>query len=585
MSRNLPCRVTSSTSVPVERRERRVEGLQRAERGDVDLRDRAVGEPAPQVEGQRFHLGQLGHGASLGCAPPCPAANAGGSRLATEHNGDMTSGPSASRGGVDLPRRPRERPRAAGLAGTTTTGLVVLSLWRDNVCAGSFRLAVDEVPELIAMLRAGLDGAYDVALAQPGAPAAERPAAGLSAARLTRSTPTVRNLRRSAREPDTVLDRGPDPEPLRPRRRPAPARARRSRRAARAPSTSCWSGWPAGRPGAQPGADRAARGRQDGAAQRAALGRRAPPVGHRQARGPPRPGPAPAAVQRAAPGGARARAPAGRRRRPRARGDQGLRPARRRAPRPSCATSGAPASTCPRCKGRADSGDIEIDLVELFTDVGGLAGRRRQGHRGLHRRDAGPRARRRLGAVRGLPRDQPVRAAGDRGRRRAAAPAGGAVGQQVLLRAAVPLPAHRPARPRGRRPGAERAGRGRGGGVRARTRSPRCTPRPAATRTSSRPTARWCGTSRRAPRSRADDVAVAAPEAEAELAVGFFGSRYERATPGEREYLRAMADAAVAIAEPAGRGARRHPERADRGGRRPCWARSRSRSRRRATRC
>ncbi len=39
----------------------------------------------------------------------------------------------------------------------------------------------------------------------------------------------------------------------------------------------------------------------------------------------------------------------------------------------------------------------------------------------------------------------------------------------------------------------------------------------------------------------ADDVAVAAPEAEAELAVGFFGSRYERATPAEREYMRAMA--------------------------------------------
>ena len=39
-----------------------------------------------------------------------------------------------------------------------------------------------------------------------------------------------------------------------------------------------------------------------------------------------------------------------------------------------------------------------------------------------------------------------------------------------------------------------------------------------------------------------DDVKVAAPEAEAELAVGFFGSRYERATPSEREYLRAMAD-------------------------------------------
>jgi hypothetical protein len=40
----------------------------------------------------------------------------------------------------------------------------------------------------------------------------------------------------------------------------------------------------------------------------------------------------------------------------------------------------------------------------------------------------------------------------------------------------------------------------------------------------------------------AEDVAVAAPEAEAELAVGFFGSRYERATPAEREYLRAMAE-------------------------------------------
>jgi hypothetical protein len=39
----------------------------------------------------------------------------------------------------------------------------------------------------------------------------------------------------------------------------------------------------------------------------------------------------------------------------------------------------------------------------------------------------------------------------------------------------------------------------------------------------------------------AADVTVAAPEAEAELAVGFFGSRYERATPAEREYMRTMA--------------------------------------------
>jgi AAA ATPase domain len=40
----------------------------------------------------------------------------------------------------------------------------------------------------------------------------------------------------------------------------------------------------------------------------------------------------------------------------------------------------------------------------------------------------------------------------------------------------------------------------------------------------------------------ATDVAMAAPVAEAELAVGFFGSRYDRATPAEREYMHAMAE-------------------------------------------
>ncbi|BCB80640.1 ATP-binding protein [Phytohabitans flavus] len=54
-----------------------------------------------------------------------------------------------------------------------------------------------------------------------------------------------------------------------------------------------------------------------------------------------------------------------------------------------------------------------------------------------------------------------------------------------------------------------------------------------------------------APRSpiTAEDVRVAAPEAEGELAVGFFGSRYERATPAEREYMRAMAS--LSASEPA----------------------------------
>src|SRR6202046_2770989 len=39
----------------------------------------------------------------------------------------------------------------------------------------------------------------------------------------------------------------------------------------------------------------------------------------------------------------------------------------------------------------------------------------------------------------------------------------------------------------------------------------------------------------------AGDVSVAGPVAAGELAVGFFGSRYERATPAEREYMRAVA--------------------------------------------
>jgi hypothetical protein len=50
----------------------------------------------------------------------------------------------------------------------------------------------------------------------------------------------------------------------------------------------------------------------------------------------------------------------------------------------------------------------------------------------------------------------------------------------------------------------------------------------------------------------AEDVTVAAPDADVELAVGFFGSRYERATPGEREYLRAMAELADGRDEPVG---------------------------------
>ena len=63
---------------------------------------------------------------------------------------------------------------------------------------------------------------------------------------------------------------------------------------------------------------------------------------------------------------------------------------------------------------------------------------------------------------------------------------------------------------------------------------------------------------------RVADVREAAPEAERELAVGFFGARFDRATPAERDYMRTMAglgvdngDSAVTTADIAGALARR----------------------------
>ncbi len=50
--------------------------------------------------------------------------------------------------------------RALRLSWHHEAGCVVLSLWRDNVCSGSFRLAVDDVPDMIDALRSGLDAAY-----------------------------------------------------------------------------------------------------------------------------------------------------------------------------------------------------------------------------------------------------------------------------------------------------------------------------------------------------------------------------------------------------------------------------------------
>jgi hypothetical protein len=50
--------------------------------------------------------------------------------------------------------------RALRVSWHSEADVVVLSLWRDNVCAASFRLGIEEVPELIELLRTGLQRSY-----------------------------------------------------------------------------------------------------------------------------------------------------------------------------------------------------------------------------------------------------------------------------------------------------------------------------------------------------------------------------------------------------------------------------------------
>jgi len=50
--------------------------------------------------------------------------------------------------------------RALRLSWHDEADLVVLSMWRENVCVGTFRLHADEVPALIAFLSSGLAATY-----------------------------------------------------------------------------------------------------------------------------------------------------------------------------------------------------------------------------------------------------------------------------------------------------------------------------------------------------------------------------------------------------------------------------------------
>ncbi|WP_295661046.1 hypothetical protein [uncultured Nocardioides sp.] len=71
----------------------------------------------------------------------------------------VTARPLPETGSIHLDARGDDR--ALRVSWHHESALVVLSLWRDNLCTGSFRLAVEEVPDLIEMLRTGLDEAYD----------------------------------------------------------------------------------------------------------------------------------------------------------------------------------------------------------------------------------------------------------------------------------------------------------------------------------------------------------------------------------------------------------------------------------------
>jgi hypothetical protein len=72
--------------------------------------------------------------------------------------------------GVEYFHDARGPARALRVSWHHEADLVVLSMWRGQQCVSTFRLAIDEVPDLIETLRAGLDRAYDAARPVPPAP-------------------------------------------------------------------------------------------------------------------------------------------------------------------------------------------------------------------------------------------------------------------------------------------------------------------------------------------------------------------------------------------------------------------------------
>ena len=63
---------------------------------------------------------------------------------------------------------PRGSGRALRVSWHSEADLVVLSLWQEGTCSATFRLRVDDVPDLIDVLRDGLDRSYDAHRGQTG---------------------------------------------------------------------------------------------------------------------------------------------------------------------------------------------------------------------------------------------------------------------------------------------------------------------------------------------------------------------------------------------------------------------------------
>ena len=159
MSMNLPCRVTPSTKLPLQGGQRRVEGLQRAERRDVDAGDGASVESTGEVERQSFHFGQLGHSTILGLTH-----DSSGVSRHTVLMHPVAPLPSAGEVFLDA----RGDGRAMRVSWHAEADVVVLSLWSGGTCTGTFRLPVEDVPDMIDALRDGLARSYDVHRARLG---------------------------------------------------------------------------------------------------------------------------------------------------------------------------------------------------------------------------------------------------------------------------------------------------------------------------------------------------------------------------------------------------------------------------------